>query len=67
MISQLNSLGVFDTYKQLDKKTDESSKKVLHLVQGDKNKIEEMKDKIASGEYRVDLETLSKKIAEDLI
>ena len=35
--------------------------------QGDTSKIEQIKESLASGDYKVDLEALSKKIAEELL
>ena len=43
------------------------SSNVVVSQQGDKNKIDRVKDSIASGEYKVDLEALSQKIADELL
>ncbi len=64
MISQINNGVVYDAYGT---KRSQSEKKTTHLTQGDKGKIEDLKDRIDSGEYRVNLEALSKKIAEELL
>lgn len=64
MISRVNSSS-YGTYEVAKKQRDSSS--ITQSSQGDKSKIEEIKDKIDAGEYRVDLEALSKKIAEYLV
>ncbi len=43
------------------------SSNVVVSQQGDKNKIDRVKDSITSGEYKVDLEALSQKIADELL
>ena len=43
------------------------SSNVVVSQQGDKSKVDQLKDAIASGEYKVDLEALSQKIADELL
>jgi len=43
------------------------SSNVVVSQQGDKSKVDQIKDAIASGEYKVDLEALSQKIADELL
>jgi len=40
---------------------------VVVSQQGDKSKVERIKDAIANGEYKIDLDALSKKIADELL
>jgi len=37
------------------------------LEQGDMSKVEKIKESLASGEYKVDLQALSEKIADELL
>lgn len=40
---------------------------VVVSKQGDKSRVEHIKDAIANGEYKIDLDALSKKIADELL
>ena len=67
MISQTNNSLVSNAYgtAQGDVKTQRASLNVTK--QGDTSKIDQIKESLASGEYKIDLETLSKKIADELM
>lgn len=69
MISQTNSSAVRTAYANSfgeSKETKETSSTTVSQ-QGDTSKIDQIKESLASGEYKVDLEALSKKIAEELL
>ena len=66
MISQTNSSGVRTAYANNFGETKEA-KGAAVSKQGDTSKIEQIKESLASGEYKVDLEALSKKIADELL
>jgi anti-sigma28 factor (negative regulator of flagellin synthesis) len=68
MISQINSSALRSAYasnfgesKETDKATTSVSK------QGDTSKIERIKEALESGEYKINLQALSEKIAEELL
>lgn len=68
MISQINSSAIRSAYasnfgesKEADKATTNISK------QGDTSKIEQIKEALKSGEYKINLQALSEKIAEELL
>ncbi len=68
MISQVNSASVRNAYASNSGEQKVSQKGEANISkQGDMSKIEQLKESIASGEYKVNLEALSKKIAEELI
>ena len=46
---------------------DVESSNIVVSKQGDKSKVEHIKDAIANGEYKIDLDALSKKIADELL
>lgn len=67
MISSVNSSlarGVYQDQTQKAKEEEKSSK-ILNK-QGDTNRIEEFKNSIENGKYRVDIEALAKRIAQEL-
>ena len=69
MISQTNSSAVRTAYSNSfgdSKETKEASGSTVSQ-QGDTSKIDQIKESLSSGEYKVDLEALSKKIAEELL
>ena len=69
MISQTNSPAIRTAYASSfgeSKGTKEASGATVSQ-QGDTSKIDQIKESLASGEYKVDLEALSKKIAEELL
>ena len=69
MISQSNSSSVRATYSSNlgESKNTKTSVNTSVSKQGDTSKIDQIKESLASGEYKVDLEALSKKIAEELL
>ena len=73
MISQVNSTAIANTYsknngevKQAEQKTDQKTG-VNVSKQGDMSKVEQIKEALASGEYKINLQALSEKIAEELL
>ena len=66
MISQTNSSAVRTAYANSFGESKEA-KGATVSQQGDTSKIEQIKESLASGEYKVDLDALSKKIAEELL
>jgi flagellar biosynthesis anti-sigma factor FlgM len=69
MISQLNSANIRTAYANNFGEAKETSQKGALSVskQGDTSKVEEIKEAIASGEYKINLQTLSEKIAQELL
>jgi len=69
MISQVNSAAVRGTYSGSTGEAKEASQKSATNVstQGDTNKVEQIKEALESGEYKINIEALSKKIAEELM
>ena len=63
MISRLNASSVNSLYQEAVKKNEKST---TIAKQGDLGKIERLKADIANGSYRVDIEALAEKIAEEL-
>ena len=68
MISQLNSAAIRNAYgsNSGEQKT-EKRENIVMSKQGDMSRVDEIKESLASGEYRIDLHALSKKIAEELL
>ncbi len=66
MISQTNGSAVRTAYSNNLSET-KGTKGATVSKQGDTSKVEQIKEALASGEYKVDLEALSKKIAEELM
>ncbi len=70
MISQLNSANVRSAYQNsLNSANKEVSQKSESIIskQGDKSRVDEIKEAIESGEYKVNLQALSEKIAKELL
>lgn len=69
MISQLNGSMVRDAYSNtlLEPKQKSKSADGVITKQGDTSKIEKIKQSLDSGDYKIDLESLSRKIANELI
>ena len=70
MISQLNSAAVGSAYNNnLNSEAKTSAQKASATVtkQGDTSKIEQIKEALESGEYKINLQALSEKIAEELL
>ncbi len=67
MISSVNGSLIRGAYQDNALKTKEQEKSVQSISkQGDTSRIEELKASIEKGEYRVDIETLAKRIAQEL-
>jgi anti-sigma28 factor (negative regulator of flagellin synthesis) len=69
MISQVNGAAVRSAYQsgETDAKTQRRDGKVEVTQQGDTSKVDAIKEMIEKGEYRVNLEALAQKIADDLM
>lgn len=69
MISQVNSANIRSAYAGNFGESKEVSQKngVAVSKQGDTSKVEQIKEALVSGEYKINLQTLSEKIAEELM
>ena len=68
MISQVNSSAVRSAYASNFGETKEANKVVTNVSkQGDTSRVEQIKESVSSGEYKVNLEALSQKIADELL
>ena len=67
MISQLNSSAIRSSYASNFGESKEAGKTTNITKQGDTSKVERIKEAIDSGEYKINLEELSKKIVEELL
>jgi len=69
MISQMNNSSVRSAYTANlgETKASKTSANTTVSKQGDTSKVEQIKESLASGEYKIDLEALSKKIADELM
>lgn len=69
MMPQINGANIRNGYTStVAKNTDTSEKQELKISkQGDTSRVQEMKDAIDSGEYKINLQALSKKIADELM
>lgn len=69
MISQLNSANIRSAYASSFGESKEVSQKGSLSVskQGDISKVDQIKSSIDSGEYKINLQTLSQKIAQELM
>lgn len=70
MISQVNSTMVRSAYTNNSselKDTQRSNSSTSISKQGDMSKVETIKESIESGEYKINLQALSEKIAEELL
>ena len=69
MISQVNSAAVRNAYPNNMGDAKEAAKKDATNIskQGDTSKVEQLKEAVVSGEYKVNLQTLSQKIADELM
>lgn len=67
MISSVNGSLIKGSYNELSPKPKEQEKTAQSITkQGDTSRIEELKASIEKGEYRVDIEALAKRIAQEL-
>ena len=69
MVSQLNSAGIRSAYVgNFGESREVSQKSSLSISkQGDTSRVEQITGSLESGEYKVNLQALSEKIAEELI
>ena len=69
MITQTNNAMIRNTYSSsLTDSKDVKSRASMNITkQGDTSKVEQLKEAINSGEYRIDLQALSQKIADELL
>ena len=69
MISQTNASALRSAYANTlnEPKSTRNSGTTTVSKQGDLSKLDQIKESIASGDYTVDLEALSKKIAQELL
>jgi len=65
MISQVNNAVLQNAYKGVQSK--ETTQKTNVSQQGDTSKVEQIKEALDSGEYKINLEALSRKIADELM
>lgn len=67
MVSSVNSPLIRGAYQESSLKTKEQEKSMQPITkQGDTSRIDELKTSIEKGEYRVNIETLAKRIAQEL-
>jgi len=67
MISKANSSALNAAYSSKLGESKDVKQAVSITKQGDTSKIEQLRESIDSGEYKVNLDALSKKIAEELL
>lgn len=70
MISNLNSATAMNAYTNGTKhsgKADVQKAEASISSQGDTSKVDKIKSEIQSGQYKVNLEALSQKIADELL
>lgn len=69
MISQVNSTAIANTYSKNNGEVKQAEKNtgVNISKQGDMSKVERIKEALASGEYKINLQALSEKIADELL
>ncbi len=69
MISQVNTSTLRNAYLGQKEQVKEAMKKDTQNIvnQGDTSKVEQVKTALESGEYKINLQALSRKIAEELL
>jgi flagellar biosynthesis anti-sigma factor FlgM len=69
MISQVNGAAVRSAYQnsETQTKTERKEQKLEVTQQGDTSRVDAIKEQIERGEYRINLEALAQKIADDLM
>ncbi|MDD2653402.1 MAG: flagellar biosynthesis anti-sigma factor FlgM [Sulfurimonas sp.] len=69
MISQLNGANIRTAYANSLGENKESTQKSGFSVskQGDLSKVDQIKEALASGEYKINLQALSEKMAQELL
>ena len=69
MISQANNTNIRNAYNNTLAENKDVDKKAGTKVssQGDLSKVEQIKEALESGEYKVNIQALSEKIADELL
>ena len=68
MISQINNAAVRSLNENTTEVKQAKEKEVATVSQqGDTSKVDQIKEALASGEYKINIEALSQKIAEELM
>ena len=69
MISQTNGSAIRSAYTNNNSENKEVSKKPATNIssQGDLSKVDQIKESLESGEYKINLQALSEKIADELL
>ena len=67
MISQAGSSIALNASASTVSETKEAPQKATVSKQGDMSKIERIKESLESGEYKINLQALSQKIADELL
>ncbi len=68
MISQINSATVSSAYAKTAEAKEATQKQGATVSkQGDTSRVEQIKEALESGEYKINIEALSQKIAEELM
>lgn len=69
MISQVNGAAVRSAYQnsETETKTQRKDQKLEVTQQGDTSKVDAIREQIEKGEYRINLEALAQKIADELM
>ena len=67
MISKANNAALHSAYANKPGEQKEIKQNLNVAKQGNTTKVEELKESIGSGEYKVNIEALSNKIAEELL
>lgn len=68
MISRLNGRTIQNAFQKFDDKNIDEQEASLNVSkQGDTSKIEAIKASIEQGDYKVDLQALAEKIADELM
>lgn len=67
MISQVNSAVVRNSYANATNESKDASKSASISSQGNTSKIEQIKEALEAGEYKINIQALSEKIADELI
>ena len=68
MISQVTSSAIRSAYQTGGENKEVSQKPARNIsAQGDTSKIDQIKEALEAGEYKINIDALSKKIAEELM
>ena len=67
MISQIGSSAALNAYSNSSSESKEITQKTTVSKQGDMSKVEKIKESLESGEYNMNLQALSQKIAQELL